>query len=127
MYPKRKTQWLINRFSPLFIKKLRLNSRKLRIHVVRKADYPEPDGTSGIYGKTICSADRTNIYIFFEQMNTPKQVIGTLVHELLHEKFYRLERRHRRKYFHVEEHFIQSVENLLVDAMYSNILMLYLK
>jgi hypothetical protein len=94
MYPKHKTEALIDRYAAKFINLLDLSKWKINFHVLRsdsqerkerKINYTHEAGIS-----FISNAKTADIILYYDKQKNKKDALGTLVHELLHLRFSKL-------------------------------------
>lgn len=119
MYPKYKCERLIKSFTPKIIELLNLNRIEINFKVINSNDIKSywPARKTGAYGFTFINNKISNIYIVWNEHHNIRELMLTIMHELLHVKLNVLRNytapRHRDLHHGAEEKIIQSIEKLI--------------
>lgn len=118
MITKNKCQEIVDKESPWIIKALGLKSRPIKIYVVSSDDKKGPiPYNSNVFAVCYNDINKSTIGIFHDKQCSPKEAFLSLVHELLHVKFYVLRKYIKKNkmkgYFNAEERVVHKIEGLI--------------
>lgn len=127
MYPKHKILKLIEQYAPSFKTALGIRN-KVEFHVFSRETkkYKELSVSKGYeMGLSfIAKNGDAEIIIFYDQHSSERDVIGTILHELLHVRFFRLTGLvtiNSDKAYYQEEKLVRSLEELFIKTLYGEL------
>ena len=126
MIPKYKIKKLLDKLVPLIKKRLKIKN-KTNFHIIKNSNkkYRKmtliKDNNHGI--SFVSSSGDTDICIFYDTHYSERQVIGTIIHELLHVRLHKLSgmvTMNEVKAHNEEERIVTVLEDMLISLYWDH-------